>query len=261
MLLPSGNPFKCHEEVLYFQLLIPPKRFDIFSPRLGDAQKVQVHSDFSINLHIVAYLFSITCVFFLFILFSRTLCTVPVSLISILPPCRPQYGNHSTNLPFGNDEHTLYKTIISEQCLQYTKKSSRKRLQPLGKKKNRRCRVCICSSFFMLNLLIQQPNYIHTRSTKKRHILLATGRNHPAHLQCESYGVYHNNEETQKKNRTLASSIPANTTLGCKLNTCSDRRGSSCFSGAPAFYEVKSVQSCSKMRHDECGMIAPTTRV
>ena len=27
-------------EVLYFQLLIPPKRFDIFSPRLGDAQKV-----------------------------------------------------------------------------------------------------------------------------------------------------------------------------------------------------------------------------
>ena len=26
------HPFKCHEEVLYFQLLIPPKRFDIFSP-------------------------------------------------------------------------------------------------------------------------------------------------------------------------------------------------------------------------------------
>ena len=34
MLLPSGNPFKCHEEVLYFQLLIPPKRFDIF-PQTG----------------------------------------------------------------------------------------------------------------------------------------------------------------------------------------------------------------------------------
>ena len=32
-LLLSGNPFKCHEEVLYFQLLlIPPKRFDIFPP-------------------------------------------------------------------------------------------------------------------------------------------------------------------------------------------------------------------------------------
>ena len=29
MLLPSGNPFKCHEEVLYLQLTIPPKRFDI----------------------------------------------------------------------------------------------------------------------------------------------------------------------------------------------------------------------------------------
>ena len=41
MLLPSlGNPFKCHEEeVLYLQPLIPPKRFDIFSPRLGGAQK------------------------------------------------------------------------------------------------------------------------------------------------------------------------------------------------------------------------------
>ena len=37
MLLPSGNPFKCHEEVLYLQPLIPPKRFDIFPPRLGDA--------------------------------------------------------------------------------------------------------------------------------------------------------------------------------------------------------------------------------
>ena len=32
MLFPSGNPFKCHEEVLYLQPLIPPKRFDIFSP-------------------------------------------------------------------------------------------------------------------------------------------------------------------------------------------------------------------------------------
>ena len=32
MLLPSGNPFICHEEVLYLQPLIPPKRFDISSP-------------------------------------------------------------------------------------------------------------------------------------------------------------------------------------------------------------------------------------
>ena len=27
-----NNNNNCHEEVLYFQLLIPPKRFDIFSP-------------------------------------------------------------------------------------------------------------------------------------------------------------------------------------------------------------------------------------
>ena len=32
MLFPSGNPFKCHEEVLYLQPLIPPKRFDIYPP-------------------------------------------------------------------------------------------------------------------------------------------------------------------------------------------------------------------------------------
>ena len=32
MLSPSGNSFKCHEEVLYLQPLIPPKRFDIFPP-------------------------------------------------------------------------------------------------------------------------------------------------------------------------------------------------------------------------------------
>ena len=32
MLQPLGNLIKCHEEVLYLQPLIPPKRFDIFSP-------------------------------------------------------------------------------------------------------------------------------------------------------------------------------------------------------------------------------------
>ena len=35
MLLPSGNPFKCHEEVWSSQPMIPPKRFDIFSPDCG----------------------------------------------------------------------------------------------------------------------------------------------------------------------------------------------------------------------------------
>ena len=32
MLLPSGNPFKYHEEVFYLQSMIRPKRFDIFLP-------------------------------------------------------------------------------------------------------------------------------------------------------------------------------------------------------------------------------------
>ena len=35
MLSASGNSFKCHEEILYLQPLIPPKRFDIFSPLTG----------------------------------------------------------------------------------------------------------------------------------------------------------------------------------------------------------------------------------
>ena len=35
MLFPSGNPFKCHKEVLYLQPLIPPKRFDISPPLTG----------------------------------------------------------------------------------------------------------------------------------------------------------------------------------------------------------------------------------
>ena len=36
MLLPSGNPFQCHEEVWSLQpIMIPPKRFDIFFPLTG----------------------------------------------------------------------------------------------------------------------------------------------------------------------------------------------------------------------------------
>ena len=35
MLSASGNLFKCHEDILYLQPLIPPKRFDIFSPITG----------------------------------------------------------------------------------------------------------------------------------------------------------------------------------------------------------------------------------
>ena len=33
--LHRGTCFKCHEEVLYLQPLIPPKHFDIFSPITG----------------------------------------------------------------------------------------------------------------------------------------------------------------------------------------------------------------------------------
>ena len=35
MLLPEGNPFICHEEVLSLQPVILPKRFDIFAPDWG----------------------------------------------------------------------------------------------------------------------------------------------------------------------------------------------------------------------------------
>ena len=38
----------CHR-TMYLQPMVPPKRFDIISPWLGDAQKVYVRSDFSLN--------------------------------------------------------------------------------------------------------------------------------------------------------------------------------------------------------------------
>ena len=41
MLLPLGNPIKCHKEVLSLQPIIPPKLVDIPPPPwLEDAQKV-----------------------------------------------------------------------------------------------------------------------------------------------------------------------------------------------------------------------------
>ena len=45
MLSASGNLFKCHEEVLYLQRLIPPKRFDIFFPIracINDVRKIKI---------------------------------------------------------------------------------------------------------------------------------------------------------------------------------------------------------------------------
>ena len=44
MLLPSGNPFECHEEVLYLEPTIPPKRFDIFPPDWGMLRRSSSHS-------------------------------------------------------------------------------------------------------------------------------------------------------------------------------------------------------------------------
>ena len=42
ILQPSGNPFKFHEEVLYLQPLIPPKRFDISPPDWGMLRRSKV---------------------------------------------------------------------------------------------------------------------------------------------------------------------------------------------------------------------------
>ena len=48
MLRPLGNLFKCHEDVLSLQPMIPPKRFDIFFP-CGMLRSRCVSSDFSFN--------------------------------------------------------------------------------------------------------------------------------------------------------------------------------------------------------------------
>ena len=42
-MIPSGNPFKCHEEVLYLQPTIPSKRFDIFPPDWGMLRRSSSH--------------------------------------------------------------------------------------------------------------------------------------------------------------------------------------------------------------------------
>ena len=55
MQLPSGNPFKCHEEVLYLQPMISPKRFDFFPHRLGGSQKGLDAFRFFFKQHICMY--------------------------------------------------------------------------------------------------------------------------------------------------------------------------------------------------------------
>ena len=53
MLSASGNLFKCQEEVLYLQPLIPPNRFDISPPITGGCSEgLGVCSDFSLKIEI-----------------------------------------------------------------------------------------------------------------------------------------------------------------------------------------------------------------
>ena len=52
MLLPSGNSFKCHEEVLYLQPMIPPKRFDISLPDWGMLRMSRCVQIFFQTLHV-----------------------------------------------------------------------------------------------------------------------------------------------------------------------------------------------------------------
>ena len=56
MLLPSGNPFKCHEEVLYLKSTIPPKRFDIFPLTGGCSEGLGAFIFFFKQLHLVQQL-------------------------------------------------------------------------------------------------------------------------------------------------------------------------------------------------------------
>ena len=58
MLLPSGNPFKCHEEVLYLQPIIPPKRFDIFHPDWGMLRRSRCVQIFILKIPIVVVICS-----------------------------------------------------------------------------------------------------------------------------------------------------------------------------------------------------------
>ena len=152
--------------VLEFKRAKPAK---VLEPPLFGSRRGGLHANWKTTF---LFLFNYVCLFS-FHFFSRTLCTaVPVSLITI-PPCssgnkvafEPAQSDavfirrHMSHLYEGNGTrqskqassppvwksfdkfilwkwwaHVLYKTILSEQCLQYTKKSSRKRLQPLGKK-------------------------------------------------------------------------------------------------------------------------------
>ena len=62
MLMPSGNPFKCHEEVLSLQPMIPPKRFDIFPPDWGILGRSR-RSDFNIVMFLVFLDMYVVCIY------------------------------------------------------------------------------------------------------------------------------------------------------------------------------------------------------
>ena len=79
MLLPSGNPFKCHEEVLYFQLLIPPKRFDIFFPLTGGCSEGLGAFRFFFKL----LLLSVSSFSFFSFLFSLEMSLFPSECVSV----------------------------------------------------------------------------------------------------------------------------------------------------------------------------------
>ena len=56
MLLPSGNPIKCHEEVLSLQPMIPPRRFDISPPLTRGCSQGLDAFIFSLNIQVVILL-------------------------------------------------------------------------------------------------------------------------------------------------------------------------------------------------------------
>ena len=153
---------------------------------------------------------------------------------------------------------THYTRLYSANSVYSTRRSRQENdfISPLGKRTDAE----FASALHVEPFNTATKLYTHTRSTKKHTHYSPCDRTKAPCTPAMRVVWCLPQRSSTKKNRTLASSIPANTTLGCKLNTCSDRRGSY-FSGAPAFYEVKFVQSCSKMRHDECGMIALTTWV
>ena len=50
MLLPSGSPFECHEEVLYLQPMILPKHFDFFPLTGGCSEGLGTFSYFFLKI-------------------------------------------------------------------------------------------------------------------------------------------------------------------------------------------------------------------